>query len=94
MSFGLLRKDESIHLSCQGWFQAMRLAKMHGWKPAGPEGNYETNDGQTVCEEEAVSMGEALKNALPDIPDEDVLSIKGPVFLGDQVNPVLVVQWA
>jgi hypothetical protein len=67
------------------WVHLLRLATLSGWHPADtlpPEeaddwdGNYCTNDGQRVADEDARNLAEALERALPDVPEEDAMADK------------------
>jgi hypothetical protein len=71
------------------WVKLLRLAEHYGWRPAGTtlpnaelawmpdgrwDGNYTTNDGQTVTAADAHALSEALKQAEHDIASEDVIA--------------------
>jgi hypothetical protein len=71
------------------WVKLLRLAERYGWRPAGTtipdselkwmpdgkwNGNYTTNDGQTVTAADAHALGAALDRAVQDIPSEDVIA--------------------
>src|SRR4051794_15663787 len=71
------------------WGRLLRLAEKYGWQPAGTQmfveeipflidrhwhGGYDSNDYQIVGEEDARNLADALERAIPDIPEEDVLS--------------------
>jgi hypothetical protein len=91
------------------WEHLLRLASLAGWQPAGtlpPEGagdwdgNYFTNDGQRVGDEDARGLAEALERALPDVPDHDALGDKAfyhpalpGVRLVDARTPVNSFEW-
>lgn len=57
-----------------GWANVLDLAQSYGWQPRGTvlkidnlwKGGYSTNDGQTVTEEDARAMAEALRVAVDD----------------------------
>ena len=69
-----------------GWPPIMFLAELYGWQPMGcvieswvddegithdeTECGYSSNDGQTVCEEDAMNWAEALELALSDLRKE------------------------
>jgi hypothetical protein len=74
-----LKSDSGSELNPSGsaWSFYLRLAEAYGWKPAGSlppegvkadqwEGAYDTNDGQRVTKEDAVSMAAALDRVLAD----------------------------
>jgi hypothetical protein len=54
------------------------------------EGGYWTNDGQRVSAEDAQNLAEALKKALPDIPDHDALENKSKEIM-TQDGPIRVI---
>jgi hypothetical protein len=65
------------------WGHLLKLATMNGWEPAGTrkrsrewDGNYWTNDGQRVTDDDARNLADALEEALPDVPDHDALEGK------------------
>jgi len=76
----------------QGWRGILELANRYGWVPAGTEPpswdeggpwdgrpwsrTYFSNDGQRVTAEDAHALADALKRALPDMPDEDAVAHK------------------
>jgi len=66
--------------------KALELARFCSWQPMGTRpaskhdfhlmnadwfGSYLTNDGQTVCAEDAFSLADALEKSLDDIPDDN-----------------------
>lgn len=74
----------SRKISRQFWVKALELARMYGWRPMGTlppsqhdlqrlnaewDGTYLTNEGQRVVAEDALSLAEALRKSLDDIPD-------------------------
>src|SRR5262245_13976822 len=81
--------------SWQFWGKALELGRSYGWRPLGTRppnisglrslqavwtGTYLTNDGQTVSREDALSLANALANALDDIPDTGVEMDWNPRF--------------
>lgn len=71
------------------WRKLLRVAEQHGWEPAGTtlgeaelrdmhdgvwSGGYTSNDSQVVGVEDADRLAAALEQALPAIPDADVLA--------------------
>ena len=84
------------------WQKLLRLAERYGWRPAGTtlseaelkwmpdgrwNGNYTTNDGQTVSASDARSLGDALNCAVRDIPSEDVIAQHRAASGGIQILP-------
>jgi len=74
----------SRRFSRQFWAKALQLGQLYGWRPRGTlapsdldlrdlnadwDGNYLTNEGQTVFREDALSLAHALETSLDDIPD-------------------------
>ncbi len=68
------------------WARVLGLARDYGWQSRGTvldedhpyaeywEGNYSTNDGQTITAEDASAFADALEKALDDIPDQRINS--------------------
>jgi len=71
------------------WIKLLRLAERYGWRPVGTkissselkwmpngewDGNYTTNDGQSVMQADARALAAALEQAAQDIPSEDVIA--------------------
>lgn len=84
------------------WVKLIRLAEHYGWQPADttiPEselkwmpngqwnGNYTTNDGQTVTLADARSLAAALDRAVRDIPSENVIAQYREPSGGIQILP-------
>jgi hypothetical protein len=74
---------------CFSWHKLLRVAERYGWQPAGTvlaedelqfmpggvwSGRYTTNDFQAVTAADAEQLAAALKRALPDIADADILA--------------------
>ena len=73
------------------WDKILSLAQTYGWESAGTEqppyslsscweGQYITNDGQLVTAVDAKAIGNALENALDDIPDHSEMPEKLVTF--------------
>src|SRR5206468_127549 len=71
------------------WVKLLRLAEHYGWRPSGTtlpnselawmpggrwNGNYTTNDGQTVTTADANALASALEKAVQDIPSDDTIA--------------------
>jgi hypothetical protein len=59
-------------------------------------GSYTTNDGQVVTAEDAANLADALEQALPDIPDEDVLAeyrTQHGIRLGSEEPEIADLDW-
>jgi hypothetical protein len=82
--------------------KALELARFNGWQPMGTRpprghnfrllnadwfGTYLTNDGQTVCAEDACSLARALEISLDDIPDANPEMDWNPKFWMDDDLP-------
>jgi hypothetical protein len=78
-----------IDLNINGWENLFNIAVKNGWEPLGtlphewsgiaPEdwnGNYFTNDHQTICAEDALGMAAALELAVSDLEEYPVEWIK------------------
>ena len=91
MGVYLSNEAGEFSLSHHGWSQLLLLAHTNGWEPLGTkapnlpdemeyvgewEGGYTSNDFQTVTDEDASNLVKALVQALPDIPNEDVVAHK------------------
>ena len=86
------------------WPVVLKLAQSYGWKPEGTQGpdyddpnlkmsddwdgNYLTNDGQIVTDDDAAALADALESALPDIPDHEIPG-KWKNQRADQLSPIL-----
>jgi hypothetical protein len=78
MTLDLRRDKEDISISLPTWARAYALAIEGGWEPLGTlpskylseedkktwEGNYDSNDGQVITDEDARSMASALETML------------------------------
>lgn len=84
------------------WVKLLRLAEHYGWRPEGTtiseselrwmpdgrwDGNYTTNDGQTIAAADARRLAEALEQALRDVPSEDVIAQHRDRSGGIQIFP-------
>lgn len=84
------------------WPKLLRLAEAHSWRPQGtsqpPEeqadypggrwdGNYLSNDCQTVAAEDAAALADALERALPHVPDHDALARYALPSGGIEITP-------
>ena len=78
MTMDLTGPGGDFGFTITSWEHLLKLASLSGWEPAGtlpPEGagswdgNYFTNDGQRVADEDARALADALEAALPHIPD-------------------------
>ena len=73
-----------FRLSAPAWGDALELALLAGWEPAGTElpanprwsGIYNSNDYQTVTAADARALADALDRIMPDIPHHDVVEPK------------------
>ena len=84
MSMDLRGPHRCFHLSASAWSDALELALIAGWKPAGTKlptnprwsGICNSNDCQTVTADDANTLAEALNRAMPDIPGHDAVEHK------------------
>jgi len=77
---------ETFDLSGSWWWFYRTLAEHYGWRPKGTEkpdhldlslawqGNYDSCDGQTVHEDDAISFGLALTKAMADPDLQEVVN--------------------
>lgn len=79
------RSGGTFHFGTTPWCFLLNLAELYGWQPAGTEsprdwdenedgewqGDYDTNDGQTVTPADARSLADAVAAALADPKLED-----------------------
>lgn len=102
MAIHLHNARGDFHWDSFSWAKLLRLAESYGWRPAGttlpqseirwmPEGrwngNYATNDRQTVAAADAQALAAALERAVRDIPSEDVIAQHRAPSGGIQILP-------
>ena len=70
MSYDLYNQnDDYFWANISTWFRLISVARANGWTPIGTinddvedwGGGYDTNDGQTICQEDAANLANALK---------------------------------
>jgi hypothetical protein len=89
MGMDLYGKGGDLWFSTHAWRYALELAHEHGWEPAGTEppeqyrqaaedwdGSYFWNSYQSVTDEDAWSIADALERAYAHIPDEQTVGIR------------------
>jgi hypothetical protein len=80
------------------WGSLLRMAYSYGWEPAGTQpgpvygdsdrlwdGDYFTNSGQVLTNEDAAALADALERALLDIPDHEIFYEEEDLFT--TINP-------
>ena len=66
------RHNDYFRASIHVWPRLLYIARVNGWEPMGTHldsandwnGNYDTNDGQTICDADAKHLAAALESAL------------------------------
>jgi hypothetical protein len=96
MGMHLISREKSeFRWANYDWISLLSIAEKHGWIRKGttipedyPEkvwsGNYWSNDGQTVEEDDAMNLGQALEKALPTLPVAEIQIPKAII----EIDPV------
>lgn len=82
MGMDLMNQNEEWHyLTIADFRNALQLAQTAGWEPMGTlheadewDGNYSTNDGQIIMEEDLAALADALEKMLT-FPPETLLNL-------------------